>query len=138
MAYDSFEDKEKGKELAKKLEQLLALARDKNFQAQLSKSIDDNLNFVTEMHEKAKYEPLEESEEELLKEIAEKMPIVLQFVQDCKLALGNELLIAADTQYFHLKRLAEQGDPKAKEAYERLKPLYQDSVRSNMEKLGLN
>jgi hypothetical protein len=138
MGYDSPEDKEKGKELAEKLRKLLEMARDKNFQAQLMKTVDDNLRFVTAMHEKAKYEPLEESEQELLDEIAEKMPIVLQFVQDCKLALGNELLIAADTQYFHVKRLAEQGDPKAKEVYEKLKPLYQDSVRSNMEKLGLN
>ena len=138
MAYDSPEDKEKGKELAKKLEQILAVARDKDFQAQLIKLVDEGLRFVTEMHEKAKYEPLDQTEQAALANMAEKMPIVLQFVQDCKLVLGNQIMIAADTQYFHLKRLAEEGNPDAKEAYERLKPLYQDSLKATFSKESLN
>ncbi|MCF8256893.1 MAG: hypothetical protein K9J06_05040 [Flavobacteriales bacterium] len=138
MAHNSPEEKEKGEILAKKLEQLLALARDPDLQQKIMKSVNDMGDFVKMAHEKAQYEELEAHEIEALAEVEKQMPILLQFVQDCQLALGNQLRLTADSYYFHVKHLAEQGDAKAKEAYERLRPLYRDTLKDSMEKMGLN
>lgn len=138
MAYNSLEEKEKGEILAKKTEHILALARDKDFQALLTKSVDDAQLFITELHEKAQYEPLDQTELASLNEMQKKITVLLQFVQDCQLVLGNQLLLAADTQYYHVKDLAAQGDPQAKEAYEKLRPLYRNGLNSTESGLGLN
>lgn len=138
MAHNSPEEKEKGEILAKKLEQLLALARDPDLQQKIMKSVNDMSDFVKMAHEKAQYAELEAHEVEALAEVEKQMPILLQFVQDCQLAVGNQLRLSADSYYFHVKHLAEQGDATAKEVYERLRPLYRDMLKDSMEGMGLN
>lgn len=138
MAYNSHEEKQDGEKLAKKLEELLALARDPVLMQQIQKSVDDMGDFVKAMHEKAHYEKLEAHEIEALAKVEQQMPILLRFLQDLQLALGNQLRLKSESSYYHVKRLAEQGDAKAKEVYEALRPLYLDMLKDSIDKTGLN
>jgi hypothetical protein len=138
MAHNSPEEREKGEALARKLEQLLAMARDKELQAKISQSVEACLTFMKAMREKVEYEPLSQDELAMLDEAAELLPKLQSLIHDCHLALGNHLALQAETQYYHFKQLAETGNLQAKEAFEKLQPHYREIVRERLDKQGLN
>ncbi len=138
MAHDSPEEREKGEALARKLEQLLAMARDKELQAKISQSVEACLTLMNTMREKVEYEPLSQDELAMLNEAAELLPKLQSLIHDCHLALGNHLALQSETQYYYLKQLAEAGNLQAKEAFEKLQPHYREIVRERLDKQGLN
>lgn len=72
-------------------------------------------------------------EEELLKNYAVVLERSMQYISDMQALLGDKLYRKATAYYFHLKDLAEKGNEEARAVYEKLKPLYEDSLKENMD-----
>ncbi len=70
-----------------------------------------------------------------LKEMYPKIQLLLQSVSDMQFVLGESLSRQSNVFYEHVKKLAAEGNEKAKEVYEDLKPLYdailQESISPN-------
>ena len=127
MGYDSKEEKERAEKLAKKMDAYLELLRDKEFMMHFKTTAENLSNMVETLQEKARYEPLEPHERELLAFVAEQLPHLKQIAEDGRLILEHVLYQAAVTHYFDLKKKAEQGNEEARAKYEELRPLYEKS-----------
>ncbi len=108
--------------MAKKMDAHLALLRDPEFMDKFKTSAVQLISALEALNEKARYEPLEPHELDLLSFISEHLPMMLKVAEDGQLILGHVLFQAAVTQYFHLKMLAEQGNEEARIKYEKLRP----------------
>lgn len=139
MGYNSKEEKEKAESLALKSENILSIFRDKKNQKAIMDSLELLLPAVTKLHEKSKHEPLSTQEQELIEEMLPAFELLLQAVSDAKLLLGHEIVGQTTEYFFHLKKLAEEGNEEARKAYEALAPSFRKSIQPDIDgPLGLN
>ncbi|MCF8460415.1 MAG: hypothetical protein K9G46_06805 [Flavobacteriales bacterium] len=139
MGYNSEEEKKLAESIAQKTEAARELFGDKKVQKTLMESLEKILPAVNQLHEKSKYEPLTAEELELLNSIQPALELLKQTMDDAQLLLGNSLLVAANAQFFHYKKLAEEGNEDARKAYERLLPGFKKAMGPSIDgPLGLN
>ena len=80
--------------------------------------IEDAVTKLTQKKERT------EEEEGQLKQLADMVLKVKQYMEDAQLVLGDKLYRQSVAYYFHVKELSEKGNEEAKKVYEHLKPLY--------------
>lgn len=73
-----------------------------------------------------------EEENEYLKTLGETIIELVDEINGYIAYLENHLLTMADAIYFNLKRLAEEGDPVLKKEYERIRPLFEESIKERL------
>jgi hypothetical protein len=125
MNYDSEEERKLQEKLAEKLKETKEFLSDKN----KIKHLVDSFHQVMELLEPllAKIKAGQELTEEEVKRfifIRNSMDKARQTFEDMKLILGQNSIIQADALFFEIKKLAEEGNPDAKSAYEKLLPSF--------------
>ena len=69
---------------------------------------------------------------EALSELKERLNPIQENLKAITDVLGHNLLMQATAYYEHVKKLAAEGNEKAKEIYEKLKPGYQAMLKENL------
>lgn len=116
-------DDEASKALDGKMEELVQKARDfvANDMPVLSELIQ---KIVPELEYLASKPDRTPAEDDILQELTEAMRLHLQTIQDMKLIMEASLVNRSLALYENYKKLAEEGNEKAKEIYEELRPHY--------------
>ncbi len=124
MSYDSEEEKDKQQRLAEALKNARELAKNKE-------GVEKLIQFIFEhakpLIDKSKYEKLSFEEYErliILLELAEKFSKNMMGATDI---LDYDRSLKAETQFFYLKKLAEEGNEDARKMYEELLPLFRNA-----------
>ena len=78
---------------------------------------------------------LTQDEADLIAEILPKIQDMAQRFSDAELLLSHKLLIKANAFFFHVKKLAEEGNEEAKKVYEELLPSYLASQKERLDGL---
>ncbi|MEP7171645.1 MAG: hypothetical protein ABI855_19895 [Bacteroidota bacterium] len=133
MNYDSEEGRKHQQSIAEKLKLTREFMNDPQKVKIVTESIEKLHHALQPLLEKINCgEKLDEQENDLFKEGINMLFRVKQSFEDMQLLLGNNLVIQSDAIFFHLKKLAEEGNPEAKKAYERLVPLFKDAHGENL------
>ena len=127
--YDSHESRK----LEESLDEKTRIAREwlgnQENKAKIMDALKQMGELVTVFAEKAKYSKLDKEELAMLDKAQAAMIRLSQQMSDSKLLLLRDMSVKAEAYYFHVKKLAEEGNEDAKKVYERLKPLYQNTIR---------
>lgn len=125
MSYDSEEAKKKQERMAELLKSAREFMNDKETMNILKVNFKMILDFLERLKEKERIiGKLDEDDMELLVKANEAIATAAQVFSDMKLIIGNEMVIQGDALYFHIKKLAEEGNEDAKKAHAILEPKY--------------
>jgi hypothetical protein len=127
MSYDSEEAKKEALTNAESLERVREI-----FNEEMIEKINDYIESITplilETNLKAKSGiKLSEEEIQLLREHAPKIKMLCDALLYSKNLVEEKLVVQSDTFFFHIHKLAEAGDEKAKKMYEEMLPLYRQA-----------
>ncbi len=132
--YDSKEEEESSKNIAKKIKQVLDFVRGmteaerKAFIETLIMAIKEAEVILMPLIEKAKKSKLNEEELLLFVKVSTEIKELMEKVETIQLVLGVSLKQSADKIFFHWKQEAEKGNAKAKELYDQCYPSYLASL----------
>jgi hypothetical protein len=132
MAYNNQEEKKLAERIAKKTEHTRQFFKDKKAQQTLMESLEMIIPAVNQRHEKAEHEPLSAEELELLNKMEHAIEQVKQTTSDAQLLRANDLFTKSTAQFFHLKKLAEEGNEDARKAYEEMLPSFKKVMEPNL------
>ena len=128
MAYDSEEQKKLAESIAKKTEMAYELFKDEESKERFMEELGQLNEYLKSFQEEQKHRPLAAQELEVLEELQATFQKTMVTINDVKLVLDNSISIAVTDQFFHVKRLAEEGNEEAKEAYEKLLPHFKEAM----------
>jgi hypothetical protein len=125
MSYDSEETKKKADLNAERMKRIYEVFGNKDTMEKVQNYIEQLTPIITDVHQKSKLGiKLTDEEAKLLNE---HLPVILKlrdFFTDAQIILDDNLFVEANAFFFHIHKLAEQGDEKAKKLYEEMLPLY--------------
>jgi hypothetical protein len=129
-------DDESSKALDGKMEELVQRARD--FVANDMPILSEQVSKIgPELEYLASKPDRTPAEDELLQSLIEAIQLHIQTIQDMKAIMGASITTRSIALYEHYKKLAEEGNEKAKEIYEELRPYYlamlQEKLDSNLQ-----
>lgn len=128
MAYDSEEEKKLRESIAEKTRIAKEFARDKEAQKTIRENLEKLIPFIERLTEKARYEKLNKEEEEMAAKIVETINHVQQSLSDANLLIFNDLFAQTNAYFFHVKKLAEEGNEDARKVYEQLLPHFKKAM----------
>jgi len=128
MAYDSEEEKKLRESIARKTELAKEFAGNKEAMNKLKESIETLAPFLERLIEKARYEKLSDEEQELFNKITATLQQVQQSLSDANLLIFNDLFAKSHAYFFHVKKLAEEGNEDARKVYEKLLPSFKQAM----------
>ena len=117
MGFDSKEDKENQESISRKIEAVKALLSDKEAMAKLKESFESLIPSIEAMIERERYELLNEDELKIKEEIHITVGMIQESFSEMKLLLDLEQFEKSTRFFFHLKKLAEEGNEDAKKVY---------------------
>jgi hypothetical protein len=116
-------DDEQSRSLDGKMEEMVQKARD--FMANDMPTLSEQLRkIVPELEYLASKPNRTPEEDDILQALTEAIQLNLQIIQDMKAIMGASLTTRSIALYEQYKKLAEEGNEKAKEIYEELRPYY--------------
>ncbi len=128
MSYDSDEEKKLRESIARKTEQAKAFAADSKNLEQIKNNIELLAAAVEKLREKARYEKLSEEETGYFIKINETLQRLSQSLSDMDRLIFNDLFAKSHAYFFHVKKLAEEGNEEARMIYEKLLPLFKKAM----------
>jgi hypothetical protein len=127
MAYDSEETKNEAQTNAEKLKKVREIFNEEMIEA-LKQYTEFIAPVIEETNEKVKMGiRLTEEEIQFLQEHAPRMRTLTDALSYSHDLLGEKLMAQSDAFFFHLRKLAEAGDEKAKKMYEEMLPKYRQA-----------
>jgi hypothetical protein len=127
MAYDSEETKNEAQANAEKLKKVREVFNEEMIET-LKKYMESVAPIIEETHAKVKMGmKLTEEEMQFLQEHAPRMKTLMDALSYSQDLLGEKLMAQSDAFFFHLRKLAETGDEKAKKMYEEMLPKYREA-----------
>ena len=132
MNYDSEDERKMQQDFAEKLKGTRDFLKDKEKVKLVIEKVEELYRMVEPITIKVRaHEKLTDEEKEKFHTVAAMILKVKDSFEDMQLILGHNLGIQADAYYFHVKKLAEEGNDEAKKVYEELKPLYEKAHLSD-------
>ncbi len=128
MAYDSEEEKKLRESIAEKTRLAKEFARNKEAQKIIKDNLEKLIPFIEMLTEKARYEKLNKEEEEMAAKIVETLKHLQQSFSDANLLIFNDLFTKSNAYFFHVKKLAEEGNEDARKVYEKLLPSFKKAM----------
>ncbi|MGE0636566.1 MAG: hypothetical protein AB7P01_09000 [Bacteroidia bacterium] len=128
MAYDSEEQKKLRESIAEKTRLAKEFARDKEAMGKLKASIESLVPAMEMLMEKARNEKLTDEEQDIFDKIVATFQLVQQTLSDTNLLIFNDLFAKSNAYFFHVKKLAEEGNEDARKVYEKLLPSFKKAM----------
>ncbi len=136
--YDSHEEEEACKNMSENLKKLHDFFRSKTkdeidaFFLNIVVKAQEINERITPLLEKLKLKTISDEEIIILRETRQEVINTLKQFDDLALLLTYSVTVQAEGIMFHIKELAEKGNLKAKETYDKLYPSYLEHLRESI------